>query len=123
MFNYIKLSQAEARAHAAEVLQKSLSGLYDKMLADKDAQIERLQTEIGIMKGKISLMETIIMPLSSRAGADYQEALHPRPPQKIMHTTPTTSEWQRYKQKKDAELEASYLEDGQKESTNAKSLS
>lgn len=101
-----RLKVSEAGAHA---LRESVSGLYDRLVADKDALIERQISEIADLRGKISLMETIMMPLSSNAGAAYQQMLNP--PKKADFKTLIQNhetDWQRYKSQKDKELEESY---------------
>jgi hypothetical protein len=110
MFNYEKLAVAKAEAQAAKAALALAKELYERLLAGETAEIARLREEVGNQHGKISLMETILMPLSSNAGAAYQELLNP-PKKQIRKAIvePPMSDWQRYKVAKEKELEAEYL--------------
>jgi hypothetical protein len=102
----IEVARLRESEKAAHMLRETVSALYDRMLADKDAENERLRSEVASLKGKIDLMELALMPLSSPAGAAYQDLAHPRKKQDfktILETHPT--DWQKYKSQKDKEFE------------------
>jgi hypothetical protein len=120
MFNYKNLALAQAKQAGAEAALALAKELYERLIADGKAEIARLREANDNMRGKISLLETIVMPLSSKAGAQYQAVLHPA--EKQLHKPyiePKAGEWQRFKAAKEAELEKEYLI----EDTNAQSLS
>ena len=108
MFNAGKMARLEAEARAARQVTEVTKELSERLLADKDKVIADLRDENSNLRAKVSLMETIMMPLSSHAGAMYEEALHPRE-RTIQRTIEApVSEWQRYKLAKEKELEESY---------------
>lgn len=114
MFNYKKLAVAQAEASGAKAALALAKELYERLLSSKDEEIIRLREQNDAFRGKCSLMETILMPLSTQAGADYQAAQNPHPAEKTNFKAlleSNTSEWQRYKRVKDKELEKSYQED------------
>lgn len=111
MFNYQKLAVAQAQSAADKAALALAKELYERLLATKDAEIARLKEQNDALRGKNSLMETILMPLSSAAGAAYQEAQNPQTGEKpnfkaILESN--TTEWQRYKRRKEQELEQAY---------------
>lgn len=115
MFNYKKLAVAQSEAKAATQALSLAKELYERLLSDRDAELLRLRNQVDAQHGKISLMETILMPLSSRAGAAYQDARTPREkPATRPNIEPPTNEWLRYKRAKEAELEKEYAAEDQK---------
>lgn len=111
MFNYKKLAVAQAEAQGAKAALALAKELYERLLKSKDEEIVRLREANDSMRGKISLMETIIMPLSSKAGAAYQEAVTPTKKANFRTTVePPVSEWQRHKRAVEAQIEKEYAE-------------
>jgi hypothetical protein len=109
MFNCTKVARLEAEAKAATQVMEVSKELSERLIADKDRQIADLRDEVSNLRAKVSLMETVMMPLSSHAGAMYQEKLHPRNETIRPLVEAPVSEWQRYKRQKEKELEESYL--------------
>lgn len=106
-----RLAAEKAGAEAALALAKEL---YERQLSHVTGQLRDTQEELAQVKGKISLMETIMMPLSSRAGAAYQETLNPKKIQILRpNTEPGSSEWQRYKRQREADLDKEYAQEDQ----------
>lgn len=101
-----------AQLEAERALRSQVSALYDRMLSDKDAVIERYVQEVNALKGKIALMETAIMPLSSVAGRVYQDKLNPPKERTIKFSLEgQSSDWQRHLRQVEGRLEKEYNEE------------
>ena len=97
--------------------QEQISALYERQIAHLTSQLRETQEELAQAKGKISLMELAIMPLSSAAGAAYAEVLHPRTETLQTLVEAPVSEWQRYKLQKEQELEQYYADQDKSKET------
>lgn len=111
-----KTKRLEAELISQKELYASVKAVMQRLIDDKDREIERLREEGGQLRGKISLMETILMPLSSKAGAAYQALVNPPAKNPATRTIvePPASEWQSYKRKKEQELEEQYAAEDSK---------
>ena len=67
---------------------------YRERLAEKDRRIASLEEEVSQLKGKIDMLELIVMPLSSAAGAAYANLKNPRPPRELKASEPVMTSWQ-----------------------------
>jgi hypothetical protein len=84
----------------AEIMSLASERLADKerMISDRDKLLASLREELAQARGKIDLMETVMMPLSSRAGGAYVEALGGREAEKpdFASLDDGVSSWKRY---------------------------
>jgi hypothetical protein len=83
---------------------------YDERLQEKERIIESLREEKAFLTGKISLYETTLMPLSSRAGAEIVKAARPVKPTfpdfDFNSIPPITTRWNAVQAEHEKEIEA-----------------
>jgi hypothetical protein len=109
MIMFFRETKLELELKLANQLKDLTKEMSDRVISIQAATIEAQKKEISNLRSKISLMETILMPLSSKAGAAYQASLNPSPKVSMKSIVePQLSEWVRYKKAKEDELEAEY---------------
>ena len=101
---------AARTAAIADTLEawKPTRDLYDRLLAEKDDRIQNLESRLEQAEGKISLYETAVMPLSSVAGAQVAELLHPRKESLKHFSEPPLTDWQRFKRNQERRVQEAY---------------